>query len=61
MADWTIRRAKAGDAEGLGRCFDAAYAHYAEIIDDLPPMSEGCAQEIAEYLVWVAEAGGATS
>ena len=59
MDDWTIRRAHAGDAEGLGRCFDAAYAPYAEVIDDLPPMSDGCAEEIAKHLVWVAEAGDA--
>ena len=58
MENWTIRRADTGDAECLGRCFDAAYAQYAERIDDLPPMSENCAEEIAEYLVWVAEAGG---
>jgi len=58
MEHWTIRRAEVRDADGLGRCFDAAYAHDAERIDDLPPMSENCAEEIAQYLVWVAEAGG---
>ena len=59
MDNWTIRRANVGDADGLGRCFNAAYAHHAERIDDLPPMSEDCAAEIAKHLVWVAEAGGA--
>ena len=58
MANWTIRRADVRDANGLSRCFDAAYAQYAERIDDLPPMSENCAEEIAKHLVWVAEAGG---
>lgn len=58
MENWIIRRADAGDAEGLGRCFDAAYASYAENIDDLPTMSADCAREIANNLVWVAEAGG---
>ena len=58
MDDWTLRRAHVGDAEDLGACFDAAYAPYAETIDDLPPMSADCAKEIAEYLVWVAEARG---
>ena len=58
MDDITIRRAEPGDADDLGRCLDAAYAHYAERIDDLPPMSEGCAEEIADHLVWVAEASG---
>jgi GNAT superfamily N-acetyltransferase len=58
MDNWTIRRADIGDAEGLSRCFDVAYAQYAERIDDLPPMSEDCAEEIVEHLVWVAEEGG---
>ena len=58
MENWTIRRADVRDANGLSRCFDAAYAQYAARIDDLPPMSENCAEEIAKYLVWVAEAGG---
>ena len=58
MDNWIIRRADIRDADGLGRCFDAAYAQYAERIDDLPPMSEDCAEEIAKHLVWVAEAGG---
>jgi len=59
MADWTIRRAEVRDADGLGQCLDAAYAQYAARIDDLPPMSEDCADEIARHLVWVAEAEGA--
>lgn len=59
MADWTIRRAEVRDADGLGQCLDAAYAQYAARIDDLPPMSEDCADEIAEHLVWLAEADGA--
>ena len=58
MEDWTIRRADIRDADGLGRCIDAAYAQYAGRIDDLPPMSEDCAGEIANHVVWVAEAGG---
>ncbi len=37
---------------------DAAYARYAERIADLPPVSEGCAEEIAENLVWVTEFDG---
>ena len=59
MEDWTIRRAEGRDADGLGRCIDAAYADYAARIDDLPPVSEDCAGEIARHVVWVAEAGGA--
>ena len=58
MVDWTLRRAEIDDADGLARCLDAAFASYRERIADLPPMSENCAEEIAEHLVWVAEAGG---
>ncbi len=58
MDKLTIRRAETSDADGLGRCLDAAYAHYRDRIGDLPAMSENCAEEIAEHLVWVAEAGG---
>ena len=58
MTDVTIRRARIDDADGLGRCLDAAYAQYAARIEDLPSMSEDCAGEIAANLVWVAESGG---
>lgn len=57
MGDCRIRRAELRDADGLGRCLDAAYAHYRNRIADLPSMSESCAEEIAEHLVWVAEDG----
>ena len=53
-----IRRAGPADADGLGACLEAAYASFAARIDDLPAMAEGCAEEIAEHLVWVAEAEG---
>ena len=59
VENWIIRRAELRDADSLGDCLDAAYAQYAARIDDLPPMSENCAGEIADHLVWVAEAGGA--
>ena len=58
MHDCTVRRAEFSDADGLARCIEAAYAVYAARIDDLPPVSEGCAEEIAAHLVWVAESGG---
>ena len=35
MEHWTIRRAELRDADGLGRCLNAAYAQYADRIDDL--------------------------
>lgn len=59
MGTITIRRAGFHDAEGFGRCLDAAYASFAARIPDLPSMSEDCAGEIERNLVWVAEAGGA--
>ncbi len=59
MTEVTIRRAAIDDADGLGQCLDAAYAQFAARIADLPSMSEGCAEEIAGNLVWVAETGGA--
>ncbi len=56
MADWTIRRALIGDADALAACIDAAYAHYADRIADLPAVSEDCAGQITELQVWIAEA-----
>ena len=43
------------DAEPLTDCIDAAYAVYACVIADLPPVSEGIAQTIDNSRVWVAE------
>ena len=58
MPDWTIRRAESRDADGLARCLEAAYAQQAARIADLPPVAEGCAEEIATQLVWLAESAG---
>jgi GNAT superfamily N-acetyltransferase len=58
MVDWTIRRAEIRDADRLSRCIDAAYAQYTDHIPDLPQFSADCAGEIANHLVWVAEADG---
>jgi len=55
MRNWTIRRAEHRDADALSACMDAAYAHYAARIADLPPVSADCAGEIARFQVWVAE------
>ncbi|MEQ9690938.1 MAG: GNAT family N-acetyltransferase [Bauldia litoralis] len=54
MSDWTIRRAKAGDAVALARCIDDAYATYRSRIADLPAVSEGIASDIEDHLVFVA-------
>lgn len=57
MENWTIRPARNDDAEALAVCIDAAYAHYAGHITDLPAISEDCAGQIVRFQVWVAEAG----
>lgn len=49
-----IRPAVAGDANALAACIDAAYACYAGRISDLPSVSDGCAEDIANNQVWVA-------
>ncbi|MDX5593071.1 GNAT family N-acetyltransferase [Pseudovibrio sp. SPO723] len=48
-----IVRATPEDAEGLRACVLAAYARYLGIVDDLPPVADGLAEDIAERLVWV--------
>lgn len=55
MAGWTIRRAAEHDAVPLKKCIEAAYAPYRKLIRDLPPVSEGVADDIKSNLVWVAE------
>lgn len=55
MSIFTLRKAEARDAEQLTECIAAAYAVYASVITDLPPVSEGIAQTIETSRVWVAE------
>lgn len=55
--DLVIRPAQAADATALAACIDAAYAQYSDRISDLPPVSEGCAEDIAVNQVWVAVHG----
>lgn len=43
------------DAVALKSCIDAAYAGYRKRILDLPPVSEGLADDIKCNVVWVAE------
>lgn len=57
MTQWAIRKAVPRDADALATCIDAAYARYAERIDDLPAVSDGLADEIATHQVWIAEIG----
>lgn len=56
--NYTIRRAQPADADPLAACIDAAYAMYRRRISDLPPVSEGCAEDIANHRVWVAARDG---
>jgi ribosomal protein S18 acetylase RimI-like enzyme len=55
MPDWAIRVATQNDAASLSACFEAAYAHYVGRIADLPNVSDGCAEDIAQHQAWVAE------
>lgn len=41
----------------MASCIDAAYAQYAGRIPDLPSVSDGCADDIANNQVWVAVQG----
>ena len=52
---FAIRKALPQDAAALADCMDAAYAAYASRIDDMPDMAAGCADDIEQNLVWVAE------
>ncbi len=57
-AIWTIRRATPGDAQGLTACIAAAYEPILRRGIRVPPVTEGVDADIAENLVWVAEAAG---
>lgn len=59
MTSWKIRRAQSRDAIHLAAAIDAAYAPYRAHIYDLPPVSEGIEDDIADNRVWVAEVDGA--
>jgi len=54
----TIRRAILADVDALVSCIDAAYAKYENRISDMPPVSDGVAEEITNNQVWVAVEGG---
>jgi len=57
MSNWKLRQAKQADAVALAECIDRAYSIYANRILDLPPVSEGIAEDIEKGLVWIAERG----
>lgn len=53
MSDVVLRRAVAADEAALVLCIDAAYAEAAARLPDLPAVSAGVAQSIAQDIVWV--------
>lgn len=55
MTAWAIRTAQPKDAAALAACIDAAYAGYRERLSDLPDVSAGVANDIANHTVWVVE------
>lgn len=57
MPKLEMRRAVEDDAPAISECIEAAYSKYASRIEDLPAVSEGIADEIAEHLVFVLEHG----
>ena len=59
MEQIELRRAVAGDSDGLTECIRAAYAAYDGRISDLPDVTAGIAEDIARDVVWIAESGGA--
>lgn len=54
MESWEFRRAHQVDAAALAECIDRAYSIYASRITDLPAVSEGIEDAIANNVVWVA-------
>lgn len=58
MTEVIVRRAVMADATALADCFAAAYAGYADTIADLPDVSSGIDEDIAQNLVWVCEQNG---
>lgn len=55
MAEWTLRRATADDADAFASCIRNAYAVYEERISDLPAVADGIAEDISNNRVWVVE------
>ena len=49
-----FRKACQSDAAALAECIDRAYARYASQISDLPAVSHGIEDDIANNVVWLA-------
>lgn len=56
MENWTLRKARQGDVVEIIQCIDRAYARYVSQISDLPAVSDGIEDDIANNIVWVAAA-----
>ena len=54
MDSWTFRKACHSDATALAECIDRAYARYTLRISDLPAVSDGIENDIANNVVWLA-------
>lgn len=52
--DYLIRKARLSDVDAVVACIEEAYAIYTNRISDLPSVSDGVEQEIAENRIWVA-------
>ncbi len=53
-----MRRATQDDTAGLAACITAAYAPFLAQGLELPPVSAGIDEDIANHHVWLAESGG---
>ncbi|MEM0948480.1 MAG: GNAT family N-acetyltransferase [Pseudomonadota bacterium] len=56
--DPEIRPARPGDTEAIVALIRAAYAPWRAELDDLPDVTGGISEEIAEGSVWIAELDG---
>ncbi len=54
MNSWILRRACHDDAAALVDCINRAYSVYGSRIPDLPAVSDGIDDDIANNVVWVA-------
>lgn len=58
MSNITLRRASEADTQAVSDCITHAYSIYATQTPDLPDVSGGIAEHIAEDLVWIASLEG---
>lgn len=56
--DHVLRRASRQDVDSLTECIDAAYSIYRDRLPDLPDVTSGLAESIADRRVWIVEQDG---